>query len=353
MSNSLMNGQRASACVVAILTVPLLAYAASSTADPSPAVVSVAAPKSTKAVEADPWVIPDVDKLPDNAWGRAVRRGRDLTAATYTYLGPQASDPTKRFSGNNLSCQSCHLEAGTKKYGLPFVGVFADFPQYRTREGEVGTLEDRINGCMMRSMNGRALPVDSPEMKDFVAYIKFLSDGRPIGLETVGRGAGQIAELPRAADPIAGAKIFEQTCAACHGADGQGKPTNTTGDGKGYEFPPLWGMDSFNDGAGMGRLISAANFIHANMPNGTTYDQPVLSVEQAWDVAAYIESMGRPHKSNLENDFPIRTEKPADAGYGPYIDGFTREQHQFGPFKPIRDKLKAIKNAGPVATSGR
>jgi thiosulfate dehydrogenase len=78
-----------------------------------------------------------------------------------------------------MSCQSCHLEAGTKEFGLPFVGVFADFPQYRSREGEVGTLEARINGCMTRSLNGRALPVGSDEMKAFVAYIKFLSaDGR-------------------------------------------------------------------------------------------------------------------------------------------------------------------------------
>jgi thiosulfate dehydrogenase len=132
-------------------------------ATPTAATVSVDAPKSSD------WVIPDVDKLPSDAWGKLVRLGRDLTTNTYSLIGPETPDPARHFAGNNLSCQSCHLEAGTKKLGLPFVGVFADFPQYRAREGEVGTLEDRINGCMTRSMNGRVLPLDSVEMKAYVA----------------------------------------------------------------------------------------------------------------------------------------------------------------------------------------
>jgi thiosulfate dehydrogenase len=293
--------------------------------------------------KADTWIVPDMDALPDDEWGKIVRFGRALTVSTYAYIGPEVADPAKRLAGSNLSCQNCHLEAGTKKFGLPFVGVFADFPEYRPREGEVGTLEERINGCMTRSVNGRALPIGSYEMKAFVAYIKFLSTGRPIGAKTYGRGSGQITELSRPADPVAGAKVFAQTCAACHGDDGQGKRAGIIGDTRGYEFPPLWGADSFNNGAGMGRLISAANFIYSNMPNGATYDQPVLSVDEAWDVAAYVESMKRPQKARLDKDFPVRTEKPVDAGYGPYIDGFSQDQHKFGPFQPIRNELKAMK----------
>jgi cytochrome c len=147
-------------------------------------------------------------------------------------------------------------------------------------------------------------------MKAFVAYIKFLSTGRPIGAKTYGRGSGQITELSRPADPVAGARVFAQNCAACHGDDGLGKRAGIVGDARGYEFPPLWGPDSFNDGAGMGHLISAANFIHSNMPNGTSYDQPVLSVDEAWDIAAYVESMKRPQKAGLDKDFPVRAEKP-------------------------------------------
>jgi thiosulfate dehydrogenase len=198
---------------------------------------------------------------------------------------------------------------------------------------------------MTRSMNGRALPLDSEDMKAFVAYIKFLSTGRPIGAPTPGRGSGDLKQLSRPADPVAGAKVFAENCAACHGADGQGVRAGVVGDAKGYQFPPLWGPDTFNDGAGMGRLISAADFIHSNMPLGVSYDQPAISPEAAWDVAAYIESMKRPHKSNLDDDFPVRSEKPADAAYGPYIDGFSQDQHKYGPFQPIQDKLKALQKA--------
>jgi thiosulfate dehydrogenase len=100
----------------------------------------------------------------------------------------------------------------------------------------------------------------------------------------------------------------------------------------------------------MARLIAAANFIHSNMPNGTTYDQPTLSVEEAWDVAAYVDSMNRPQKAHLDDDFPVRTEKPADAGYPPYIDGFGVQAHKLGPFGPIRDRLRAVKKADVEAT---
>jgi thiosulfate dehydrogenase len=362
----MMNWPVFTACTAGLVAILVSVDCGSGMSSAEPVLTSQAAPNatasdSTAAAPASPtliaqsvaladgktdgWVVPDIDKLPDDAWGRIVRFGRELTVATYAYVGPEVADPAHRFAGINMSCQNCHLEAGTKKFGLPFVGVFADFPQYRSREGEVGTLEDRINGCVTRSMNGRPFPVDSTEMKAFVAYIKFLSTGRPIGAKTPGRGSGQIAELTRPADSVAGSKIFAKACAACHGNDGEGKRAGSAGDMKGYEFPPLWGKDSFNDGAGMARLIAAANFIHSNMPNGTTYDQPTLSVEEAWDVAAYVDSMNRPQEAHLDDDFPVRTEKPADAGYPPYIDGFGVQAHKLGPFGPIRDRLRAIKKA--------
>jgi thiosulfate dehydrogenase len=314
------------------------------------AIVKAEGPAAIPAKTGD-WTVPDINTLPDNAWGKLVREGRDQVVATYDHLGPEATDPARAFSGNNMACQNCHLEAGTKKFALPFVGAFADFPQYRAREGEVGTLEDRVNGCLTRSMNGRPLAFDSHEMKAFVAYIKFLSDGRPVGGKTTGRGTSKIAELTHPADPVAGAKVFIETCAACHGDGGLGKRAGVDGDRKGYEFPPLAGPDSFNDGAGMARLITAAEFIHSNMPNGASYDQPVLSETDAWNVAAFVESMQRPHKADLDKDYPFRTEKPVDAPYGPYADGFDTNAHKYGPFGPIRDKLKAMSTANAPAST--
>ncbi len=123
------------------------------------------------------WVAADVDALPDDAWGRAVRYGRDLIVETASLIGPEVADPTRRYAGNNLNCQNCHLEAGTKRFGNPFQGVYAVFPTYSSRSGQVATIEDRVQGCMTRSMTGRPLPPDGPEMSAIVAYLRFLPEG--------------------------------------------------------------------------------------------------------------------------------------------------------------------------------
>jgi thiosulfate dehydrogenase len=299
---------------------------------------------------AEPWFAPAVDGLSDDAWGRAVRFGRELVVATPSLIGPETTDPAHRFAGNNLSCQNCHLNAGASQFALPFVGVFADFPQYRAREGSVGTIEDRINGCMTRSLNGRELPLDSPEMRAIVAYMKFMSNGVPVGAATPGRGAAEVPLLNRAADPVRGAAVYSQTCAICHGADGAGKRNGVVGDARGYAFPPLWGLDSFNDGAGMARLITSVGFIHGNMPFGVTWRQPTLTTEDAWDVAAFVESQPRPHVDGLERDFPNLLQKPVDAPFGPWPDQFSQEQHKFGPFEPIRDAVRALRTAASART---
>jgi thiosulfate dehydrogenase len=292
---------------------------------------------------AESWTVPAVDELADDAWGRAVRLGRDLTTATPNLIGPEVADPARRFSGNNLSCQNCHLGAGTSQFALPFVGVFGDFPQYRAREGEVRTLEDRINGCMTRSMNGRELPLDGPEMQAIMAYIKFLSTGIPIGAETPGRGTPEVPLLDRAADPKHGAQVYAQNCALCHGENGAGKRDGAVGDAKGYQFPPLWGPDSFNDGAGMARLITMVGFIRSNMPAGVTWQNPALTIEDAWDVASFVDSQPRPHMNDLDRDYPNRLQKPVDAAYGPYPDQFGQEQHRLGPFQPIQDAVRRLR----------
>ena len=281
------------------------------------------------------WVVPDVAALPDDNYGRTVRLGKAIVERTYAYVGPEVADPGKRFAGNNLACASCHVDSGTRKFGNGFLGTFADYPQHRIRENAVQTIEGRVNGCMERSMNGRPLPPDSPELNAIVTYLKFLSTGVPVGKEIIGRGMPKIDFLERAADPGAGAKVYAQFCVACHGANGEGMRNGKPGDAQGYLNPPLWGPDSYNNGAGMGRVIMAARFIRHNMPKGVTHETPVLTAEQAFDVAAYINSQQRPQKANLEADFPNRKVKPADAAFPPYRAGFTAEQHKYGPFKPI------------------
>lgn len=287
------------------------------------------------------WTVPDISHLPNDDWGKTVRYGHDLIARTASLIGPEVKDPHRRLSGNNLNCQSCHIDAGTRQFGLPLVGVYADFPNYRARSGAVGTIEDRIQGCMTRSMNGKPLPPDGAEMTAMVAYLKFLSSGIAVGARTFGRGSGAMPELTRAADPVKGKRIYQKTCAVCHQVNGAGQRAGRTGDAQGYSVPPLWGPDSFNTGAGMYRLIGAANFIHSNMPDGTRWNRPAISTTDAWDVAAYIESRPRPGRANLARDYPRRNEKPVDTPYGPYADHAPVTQHKYGPFAAIRVALKA------------
>jgi thiosulfate dehydrogenase len=298
------------------------------------------------------WTVPDADALPDDALGRTVRRGRDLIVKTSSLIGPDAADPAMRYSGNGLDCQSCHLQAGTQRFGLPLAGVWGVFPTYIARENEIRTLEERINGCMERSMNGRALPVGGAEMKAMLTYIQFVSASEKVGKPLEGRGAPPLPLPEKAADLTHGHQVFTAICAVCHGADGQGQrlePAEAKDSGRRYRFPPLWGPDSYNDGAGMARGITAAQFVHANMPFGTTSEAPALSIPDTFDVVAFISGQPRPHKPGLEADFPDRARKPVDATYPPFIGPFLPDQHRLGPWPPIQAWMKAN---GAAARSG-
>lgn len=282
------------------------------------------------------WQAPDASKLPDDKYGQMVRQGKALMEETYKHIGPEVKDVRMRYAGNNLACVSCHMDAGGRKFGNPWVGTFVSFPQYRGREDAVSTTEERVNGCMERSMNGRKLPLDGAQMKAMVTYLHFLSTGIPVGAKLDGGGTLKLKALARAADPAAGKLVYTATCVACHGDQGQGLRRGTVGDANGYQFPPLWGADSYNNGAGMGRVTLAAGFIKGNMPSGITHLNAVLTDEQAFDVSAYVNSQPRPVKAHLEADFPARKNKPVDAAFAPYTPGFSAEQHKYGPWQPIQ-----------------
>ena len=182
---------------------------------------------------------------------------------------------------------------------MPWIGVYGRFPQYRSREARVATLADRINGCLRRSMNGRALPADDDRMRDMVAYMAWLSTGQPTGARFDGQGVPKVEAL--AGDTAHGAAVWQASCARCHGPEGAGSDL----------APPAWGPRSFNIGAGMARIRTAAGFIRHNMP----FDQPgTLSETDAVDVAAYLTSRPRPDFAGKENDWP-RGDAPPDAAY--------------------------------------
>lgn len=263
--------------------------------------------------------------------------GQQLIRDTARHLGAGQSDPAKRYAGNNLDCSSCHLESGQKPGNLSLLQAASKYPTFSGRDGIVGDLADRINGCMQRSMAGRRMEKDSPQMQAMVLYIEQL--GRQY--EAMGESLRVASEPPafvepdRQADLAHGASVFQQHCQICHGANGEGlKETSDIGDG--YLFPPLWGPDSYNIGAGMARVLTAARFIKARMPLGN----PVLTDDEAFDVAAYMNAQERPSMADLDKDYPDRTLKPVDSPYAPYADPFPVEQHRIGPYAPIRAHYK-------------
>ncbi|MEH7501567.1 c-type cytochrome [Neobacillus drentensis] len=286
------------------------------------------------------WEEPNESDIPDNVQGDMIRYGKELIVNTPKYVGPNSSKP---YAGNKLSCSSCHLDAATQPNAVPlYVSSFeyADPGKYSARSGQLTTVEKRINGCFLRSLDGIAMPEDSYEMQSMVAYLDWLSTGKADGIswqEVKGVKTPKLALMDRAADPVQGAKIFHERCSNCHGANGQGEWDESKNR---YKFPPLYGNDSFNNGAGMHRNITAASYIKANMP----YGDADLTLSQAYDVAAYINSQDRPVKSNLHLDWSADyTKKNVDAPYGPYFpDSFPPEQFKYGPWQPIIDAREAL-----------
>ena len=272
---------------------------------------------------------------------RDIQYGYELITNTDQLIGMAVEDESMRYTGNVLRCSSCHLQGGTQSYGIALVGVTDRFPQFRGRENKEGTLPERINGCMTRSMNGIPLPEDGKEMKAMLSYISWLDDYFGEEASSIPPGLKPIQLPNRAVDLAKGEAIFNQQCTVCHQSNGQGL-TNSDTSGASYTYPPLWGDLSYNNGAGMHRVITAAQFIKYNMPFGITHESAVLSDEDAYDVAGYMNSHNRPLRDYLELDFPDRKRKPMSTPYGPYADDFSLEQHKYGPYQPIAEYYKEV-----------
>jgi len=308
-------------CIIFLILIPVMVYLNNYISTLNKSNIQVEKIKILENFE-----IPTFD---DSAEGKMAEYGHHLITETYAAIGPETE---LGITGNRLSCSSCHLNGGTKAYAAPYIGLSSVYPIYSARENRVGSLEERINGCFERSMNGKSIDVNSKEMRAMISYIKHISKGAPVGKRLEGQGFVDFKTPNRAANIQNGALVFKNQCTSCHGNNGQGvKGTSGNREG-GYIYPPLWGEDTYNDGAGMARLITAAKFIKGNMPLGVSYDAPLLTDEEAFDVAAYINSHSRPVKANKELDYPILAKKPKDSPYPPYNDDIPHEQHKIGPF---------------------
>ncbi len=304
------------------------------------AVVAVEATKSlikANPIPADAWKSPEESTIPADEYGNMIRYGRELVKNTAQYFGPNGS--VARIS-NGMNCQNCHLEAGTKTFGNNYSVFFASYPKKSARSGKMAEATERIADCFQRSLNGKVPDLSGKEVQAMLAYMKWLGSEQEKGKKAFGSGTEKLKYMDRAADPQKGLLVYQNKCQSCHGQDGAGVRTE---DQLAYVYPPLWGKHSYNDGAGMYRLSNFAGFVKNNMPFGISYPDAQLTDEESWDVAAFVNSQPRPHKAQKE-DYPDRTKKPIDAPYGPYLDGFSEQQHKYGPFSPIVLALKELES---------
>jgi len=276
------------------------------------------------------WKAANTSLIEDSLLRVKVEYGKELIAHTAKFLGPNG---TIAKLSNGMNCQNCHLDAGTATFGNNYGSVASTYPKFRARSGSVEDIYKRINDCFERSLNGKSLDTNSNEMQAIKAYIEFIGSNVNKGEKAEGSGLKEMKYLGRAANPENGKLVYVTKCQSCHQKNGEG---TLTVDKTEYTYPPLWGNQSYNDGAGLYRISNFAKYVKSNMPLGATHENPLLSDEEAWDVAAFVNAQSRPHK-NAPKDWPDISKKPIDHPFGAYAEGFSEKQHKFGPFKPIQD----------------
>jgi cytochrome c/ABC-type molybdate transport system substrate-binding protein len=221
---------------------------------------------------------PPESAMPGGKLGQVIKQGENIFDNTQGYAS--------KYVGDGLNCENCHLQAGRQAYSAPMWAAYVAYPSYQAKAGQVVTFAKRIQECFEFSMNGKAPPATGKVMTALISYSAWLAKGAAVGMDLAGRGYQKLPLPALKPDAARGKAVFTVNCIACHGAQGQGLKVN----GK-YQFPPLWGPHSYNFGAGMAKIKMAAAFIKKNMP----LNKPgSLTDQQAWDVAAYVDSHTRP-----------------------------------------------------------
>jgi thiosulfate dehydrogenase len=274
----------------------------------------------------------DTTQFPTGTFGEMVTYGYKLVTNTVYYIGPTGMAGS--YTGNKMNCTNCHQDAGTKPFSFNLMMSHERYPQYRPREGKVLTLADRVNNCIERPHNGKPLPLGSKEMTAILSYLKWISDSA-VKSKSIKEYESMELQFPdRAADPEKGNLVYIQNCLRCHGVNGEGV---MLADNSGYQYPPLWGLNGYQSGSSMHRVIKQARWLKANMPNDLAkWYKPVLTDEQCFDVAAFVNDdkiHKRPDPKSF--DYPNIADKNIDYDHGPFIDTFSEAQHKYGPYKPI------------------
>lgn len=291
---------------------------------------SAAAPEGGTAIapfrpENKDFTPPDPHSIPSSEFGAIVKKGQDIFMRPGKYA--------KGYVGNSLNCASCHLDAGRRPGASPLWAAYVLYPAYRSKNKRVNTLAERLQGCFRYSMNGIAPPADSETIVALQSYMYWLAQGAPTGVKLAGQGFPRLDKAAEEPDYIRGKQVYGRNCALCHGVEGQGQKA----EGK-TVFPALWGDDSFNWGAGMHSVSTAAAFIKANMPLGKAHP---LTDQEAWDVARYMNSHERPQDPRYEGSVNETRKKfhddPSDL-YGQTVNGKVLGQNSKPAGGSLHDK---------------
>jgi thiosulfate dehydrogenase len=221
-----------------------------------------------------------------------VKYGEQLVAKTHAYLSPSVKDPALRVAGNHLACKNCHLENGKAAHAMGFIGIDRRYPAYYAPQKKKVTLSERIEACFQGSLNGKNLPAKEREaLTDYLTWLgEAVPDTAPLPMPESGLPALKIDSTTGKGDANAGQPLYDYHCAACHGKTGLGLVADPKDLSKGYTFPPLWGPDSHSKRSSMADTMTAAKYIHQNMPLG----RAVLTTPQSLDIAAYVNTQERP-----------------------------------------------------------
>lgn len=271
----------------------------------APGAPTAAAPRTAAAGAFEP---PPETAMPDGEFGKIVRQGEQIFLHTRQNAG--------EYVGNTLDCAGCHLDAGRRANSAPMWGAYVAYPAFRSKEGAVITFAARMQGCFRYSMNGKAPPLGDPVLVALESYAYWMAKGAPVGTKMEGAGYPRLPTPVHAADFTRGEHVYADHCALCHGPHGQGQTSNGQ-----PAFPPLWGAQSFNWGAGMHQVGNAAGFIKANMPLSQGGS---LSDQEAWDVALFMDSQERPQDPRFADSVEATRKKfhdSPDSMYGRVVDG--------------------------------
>ena len=263
-------------------------------ASPKPDAAGESKKADSKKADAEKFKPPSESDIPDNEFGESVRLGKQIFENTQQYAA--------HYVGNKLNCANCHLDNGRRADSAPLWAAYGLYPAFRKKTGQIDTIQSRIQGCFLYSMNGKAPEWDSKEMVALVTYHYWMAKKAPTGVKLPGQGFVKVAKPALPPDIKRGGEVYKNNCAICHGAEGGG----TQGADGNYSFPPLWGKDSFNWGAGMHRVDTAAGFIKVNMPYGQF---GTLSDQEAWDVATFMNSHERPKDPRYEKSLEHTRDK--------------------------------------------